>query len=103
MFIKLVSLIVVLMLLAVSLLVFRQQRIDLAHEIAGHHRAVQHHRQAIWRKQTRVAELCQPDVLRPRLEHIPVAFEPATPDPVRVPSEYATQLEHTESSSTRGG
>ncbi len=83
MFAKLVTLIVVLMLLAVSLLVFRQQRLDLAHDIAAQHRSVQTSRHAIWKRETRVAELLRPSELMPRLESLPVALDTATPDPVR--------------------
>lgn len=85
MFAKLVILTIALVGLAASMLVMRQQRIELAHRAARLHHQIIESRQEIWYEQARAAEMLTPVEIKRRLdaaqltvEHIPPAGPLAT-------------------------
>lgn len=82
MFPKLVALTLLLIVLAGSILLLRQHRIELAHRGARIHARMEQTRHDLWDAQTRLALLLTPEALERRLDEARLALEPNVPDPV---------------------
>ena len=67
MFSKLLLIVCVVGMIACTLLVNRQQRIETANEIAGVHRSLLEQEQLLWSVHKAIAEKCQPTEIRKSL------------------------------------
>ncbi|QNN25281.1 hypothetical protein HED60_24365 [Planctomycetales bacterium ZRK34] len=85
MFAKLVTLTLLFVCLAGSMLVLRQQRLQLANESARLHGQVVDLREGIWDAQTRAAGRMKPQQIESRIQEAQVAVE-TTPPPALEPS-----------------
>jgi len=70
MFCKLLLVILSIGVTGTSLLVSRQQRLDLAHEAERCHRRMQQYRLAQWELETAIAERCHPDAIHRAAERL---------------------------------
>jgi cell division protein FtsL len=76
---KLLTLTVLLFAIFATLLVYRQQRLQLAHELMVLRKQAEQNRQVIWTHEAAVAEQLTPDNIA-RLSHAQrIVLEPATP------------------------
>lgn len=69
MFAKLLITILSLGLVAAALLVVRQQRIDIAHDMAALHERIVDQEAQLWRLRAEVVRRCRPEDVRAALEH----------------------------------
>jgi hypothetical protein len=79
MFPKLVTLTVVLMCLMATLLVLRQQRLELANQTARLHSKLIRERHDIWDAQSRAALVLTPSSLQRRIDDARLALAPVVP------------------------
>lgn len=91
MFYKLLVIIVALGITAAVLLVTRQQRIDVAHDMAVTHQRLVEHETKLWRMRAEVVRRCRPEDVRRAIEESattwsPISNHPApeTPDDVQL-------------------
>ena len=83
MFSKITFIIIATVMIACGLLVIRQQRMQLANDIAQAHRQINHSRQRIWDLQAQVSQKVQPLALHQALERRNIEMEPVLmPTPV---------------------
>lgn len=93
MFRKLVLLSLVLVVLAASLLLLRQHRLELAHEAATLHQQIYDTRRDIWDVQAAASAELTPRALAQRIDETNLALEPRTPRSPTLPS-VLVQTEH---------
>ena len=75
MFGKIVFIILALGATACALLVIRQQRIELAHEMSQVHQRLIEHEQTEWRMRSEIASRTRPDHIREAIERTEVAWK----------------------------
>jgi len=92
MFGKLVLVVIVLGGVAAALLVDRQQRLDLAAEMARTHARIRHHEQALWQLRNEVAFRTRPPQIRLAVERLGVQMVPIPDRLDRSRMEPAPQL-----------
>jgi len=73
---KFIMAIVLGLLMGVTLLELRQQRIDAMHDMAAMHRAMNRTRQTIWNHQAHINEAIRPDQLQQAIERSGLELEP---------------------------
>ncbi|MCH8824077.1 MAG: hypothetical protein IH984_11280 [Planctomycetes bacterium] len=76
MFSKLLLIVCAIGMIACTLLVIRQQRIETANEIASVHRRLLEQEQLLWSVHSVIAEKCQPAQVRVSLENIDSKWKP---------------------------
>lgn len=76
MFAKLVFLILAFGAIACGLLVVRQQRIDLAHDMSRTHQRLVEHEQTEWHYRSDIATRTRPDLIRQQLNQTNIAWQP---------------------------
>ena len=92
--IKLAALTLLVVGLAGTLLVIRQQRIDVAHETAALRGEIEQLRHDVWRAEAEASYRLQPDGIRQRIESIDLVLEPAVPafeKPIDVLADQSSQ------------
>lgn len=62
-----------------TLLIWRQQRLELSYQIMDVHREIRQLKQAIWRHETDAAQLLTPDRLQEGIDRVQIALENDAP------------------------
>lgn|GEM_PF-3289526 len=65
--------------IAMSLLAFRQRRIDQMHHIAAHHREMRQARQNLWELQVQIANELKPAAIKDSVQQAGLELEPVIP------------------------
>jgi hypothetical protein len=111
MFCKLLLVIASIGLTGTSLLVARQQRLDLAHDAERCHKRMQQHRLMQWELQTEIARRCHPDAVREAanrlaadsgIEWVPIPL-PSEPTIIPIPTDHLLLVERPTDQPPMGG
>lgn len=100
MFSKLLLIVCAIGMIACTLLVNRQQRIETANEIANVHRRLLEQEQLLWSVHSVIAEKCQPTQIRKSLENIDSSWKPLPSKPRRMHTDNYAQTTHDNSATT---
>ncbi len=106
MFSKLLLIVCAIGMIACTLLVIRQKRIETANEIASVHRRLLEQEQLLWSVHGMIAEQCQPTEIRNSLESIDSPWKPLPAKPRKAQTETSAKVttdNSTNSQSNLGG
>lgn len=96
-FSKLLLIVCAIGMIACTLLVNRQQRIETANEIASVHRRLLAQEQLLWSVHSVIAEKCQPTHIRESIENIDSSWKPLPSVPRKMQTDNTVQITHNNS------
>lgn len=92
MFSKLLLIVCAIGMIACSLLVIRQQRIETANEIASVHNRLLEQEQLLWSVHGAIAAKCQPTQIRKSLDSMDSSWKPLPSKPRKMQEDISAQL-----------
>lgn len=92
MFSKLLLIVCAIGMIACTLLVIRQQRIETANEIASVHRRLLEQEQLLWSVHGVIAEICQPAEIRKSLESIDSSWKSLPSKPRKIQADTSVPV-----------